>query len=150
ASTYIAKPWRREVYLQPAGFPHPVLGHELAHVVAGSFGAGPFRVAGPLGGWIPDPGRIEGVAVAAAPRDDGDVALEEWAAAMRQVKLLPPLGRVFRLSFLGESSARAYTVAGAFMAWLREQQGAEVVRRWYGGESLLDLTGHDLEAWEAR
>lgn len=150
ASTYIAKPWRREVYLQPAGYPHPVLGHELAHVVAGAFGAGPFRVAGPLGGWIPDPGRIEGVAVASAPRDDGDIALEEWAAAMRQVKLLPPLGRVFRLSFLGESSARAYTVAGAFMAWLREQEGPEVVRRWYGGESLLDLTGHDLSAWEAR
>jgi tetratricopeptide (TPR) repeat protein len=150
ASTYIAKPWRREVYLQPAGFPHPVLGHELAHVVAGAFGAGPFRVAGPLGGLIPDPGRIEGVAVASAPRDDGDVDLEEWAAAMRQVKLLPPLGRVFRLTFLGESSARAYTVAGAFMAWLREERGAEVVRRWYGGESLETLTGESLAGLEAR
>lgn len=150
ASTYIAKPWRREVYLQPAGFPHPVLGHELAHVVAGAFGAGPFRVAGPLRGLIPDPGRIEGVAVASAPRDDGDVDLEEWAAAMRQVKLLPPLGRVFRLTFLGESSARAYTVAGAFTAWLKDERGADVVRRWYGGESLETLTGESLEGLEAR
>lgn len=150
ASTYIAKPWRREVYLQPSGFPHPVLGHELAHVVAGSFGAGPFRVAGPLGGWIPDPGRIEGIAVAAAPRDDGNVDLQQWAAAMRKVNLLPPLERVFRLTFLGESSARAYTVAGAFVSWLREDQGAEVVRRWYGGASLEVLTGHDLGQLEER
>lgn len=150
ATTYIAKPWRREVYLQPAGFPHPVLGHELAHVVAGAFGAGPFRVAGPLGGWVPDPGRIEGVAVAAAPRDDTDVDVEEWAAAMRRVKLLPPLGRVFRLSFLGESSARAYTVAGAFTAWLRQEFGAEVLRRWYGGDSLQVLTGADLDELERR
>ena len=58
--TYIAKPWRGEVYVQAAGFPHPTLGHELAHVVSGSFGVGPFHVAGPLGGIIPDPGRIEG------------------------------------------------------------------------------------------
>lgn len=150
ASTYIAKPWRREVYLQPSGFPHPVLGHELVHVVAGSFGAGPFRIAGPLGGWIPDPGRIEGVAVAGAPRDDGSVDLEEWAAAMRRVELLPPLERVFRLSFLGESSARAYTVAGAFVAWLRAERGADVVRRWYGGESLEVLTGASLGELESR
>ena len=35
ADTYIAKPWRREVYVQAAGYPHPVLGHELMHVLAG-------------------------------------------------------------------------------------------------------------------
>ena len=51
--TYIAKPWRREVYLQVAAYPHPVLGHELAHVIAGAFGQGPFHVAGPLGGLWP-------------------------------------------------------------------------------------------------
>ncbi len=154
ANTYIAKPWRREVYLQPAGFPHPVLGHELSHVVAGSFGSGPFRVAGLLSGIIPDPGRIEGVAVASAPRDDADVTTEQWAAAMQQLGLLPPLDRVFRLSFLGESSARAYTVAGAFVGYLREQHGADVVRAWYGGASLEALTGQSFaeldKAWRAR
>jgi hypothetical protein len=41
----IAKPWRHEVYLRERGYPHPVLRHELAHVVAGSFARGPFRVA---------------------------------------------------------------------------------------------------------
>ncbi len=149
ANTYIAKPWRREIYLQPNGFPHRVIGHELAHVVAGSFGEGPFRIAGPWGGWIPDPGRIEGVAVAAAPWEDTDVGLQEWAAAMRKIDLLPPLSNVFRLSFLGDSSTRAYTVAGAFMSFLRETHGSAVVRGWYGGATLEALTGQSIEALEA-
>src|SRR5262249_28336979 len=68
--TYIAKPWRGEVYLQVHAYPHPVLGHEIAHVVAGSFARGAFKVAGELGGLWPNPGLIEGIAVAASPDDD--------------------------------------------------------------------------------
>ncbi len=150
ANTYIAKPWRREIYLQPAGFPHPVLGHELAHVVAGGFGAGPFRVSGPLRGIIPDPGRIEGVAVAAAPREEADVTTEQWAAAMLRLELLPSLQQVFRLTFLGESSARGYTVAGAFVGWLAKEHGSETVRAWYSGQNLEALTGQSLAALETR
>lgn len=149
ASTYIAKPWRREVYVQFARYPHPVLGHELAHVVAGSFGAGPFRVSGPLGGLWPDPGRIEGIATAAAPSDDPDLTLAEWSRAMLELGLLPPLEAVFRLSFLGENSSKAYTVAGAFVEWLREVHGAAAVRGWYAGQPLSALTGgKDLAALE--
>lgn len=148
ASTYIAKPWRREVYVQFARYPHPVLGHELAHVVAGSFGAGPFRVSGPLGGFIPDPGRIEGVATAATPSDDPELTLAEWSRAMLELDLLPPLSAVFRLSFLGENSSKAYTVAGAFVEWLRATHGAAAVRGWYAGRPLEELTGKDLLALE--
>ncbi|MEB2324513.1 MAG: hypothetical protein OZ921_18505 [Sorangiineae bacterium] len=136
SDTYIAKPWRREVYLQAALYPHPVLGHELAHVLAGSFGAGPLRVSGPLGGLLPDPGRIEGLATAAAPPEDAELGLTEWAKTMQELGLLPPLERVFRLSFLGENSATAYTVAGAFVAWFHDVYGAEALRRWYGDGSL--------------
>jgi len=146
--TYIAKPWRREVYLQPAPYPHPVIGHELAHVVAGSFGAGPFKVAGPLRGLIPDPGRIEGVAVAAAPDEDDDLTIEEWARAMLDLGLLPPLDSVFKLTFLGENSSKAYTVAGAFVDWLHRTRGAEAVRRWYGGADLASVTGKNLAELE--
>ena len=56
-------------------------GHEIAHVVAGSFARGPFRVAGALGGWWPNPGLIEGVAVAASP-DDDELTGAQWARAM--------------------------------------------------------------------
>lgn len=139
--TYIAKPWRREVYVQAAGFPHPTLGHELAHVVSGSFGVGPFRVAGPLAGLIPDPGRIEGVAVAASPGEDEDFTLLEWSKALLDLGLLPNLDSVFRLGFLAKSSNTAYTVAGAFVSFLHDRYGAAVVRGWYGGQPLATLTG---------
>jgi tetratricopeptide (TPR) repeat protein len=144
ARTYIAKPWRNEVYLQAAPYPHPVLGHELAHVVSGSFGRGPFRVAGPLFGIIPDPGRIEGVAVAASPDDNDELTLSEWAAAQLRTGLLPSLSSLFKLSFLGQPASRAYTAAGAFVRFVNDRYGAEAIRRWYAGESLEAVTGRGM------
>ncbi len=148
ASTYIAKPWRREVYLQASGFPHPVLGHELAHVVAGAVGAGPLRVSGRWGGLIPDPGKIEGVATAASPDASADATLEQWSAALLELELLPPLRQIFALEFLSFNSSTAYTVAGAFVRFLHERWGAGAVRRWYAGASLESVTGLSLEALE--
>lgn len=149
SSTYIAKPWRREIYVQAAAYPHPVVGHELAHVLAGSFGAGPFRVSGPLGGWIPDPGRIEGVAVAASPNDNDDFTLDEWAKTLLDLQLLPPLGSVFRLGFLGQNSSTAYTVAGAFLHWFHDHFGAAALRRWYAGEPIELVSGKSFAELEA-
>ena len=140
ADTYIAKPWRREVYLQLHAYPHPVLGHEIAHVVAGSFGRGPFRIAGAARGWWPNPGLIEGVAVAASP-DEEELTDAQWARAMMDLGILPPMQRVFSFGFLGESSAKSYTLAGAFVRWLIARSGTGVVRRWYGGEDVTALTG---------
>lgn len=145
SNTYIAKPWRREVYIQNDNYPHPVLGHELAHVVTGSFARGPFAVAGPLGGWIPDPGRIEGFAVApSVPALESEYSLFEWTRALLDLKLLPPLDRVFRLSFLGQNSSTAYTVAGAVVAWLHDEYGAAPLRAWYAGSSLEQAFGKSL------
>src|SRR5262249_61594324 len=121
-------------------YPHPVLGHELAHVIAGSFGHGPFRIAGDLGGYLPNPGLIEGVAVAASP-DDEDLTDAQWARAMMQIGILPSMQRVFSLGFLGESSAKSYTLAGAFIGWMSEKWGMEAVRRWYGGGGGAGRTG---------
>lgn len=145
ADTYIAKPWRHEVYLQLAAYPHPVLGHELAHVVAGSFGRGPFGIAGLVGGLWPNPGLIEGVAVAAAP-DDDELTDAQWAHAMLDLGVLPPMKTVFSFDFLGSAAAKSYTLAGAFVRWSMERFGAPVVRAWYGGASIEELTG---ESWPA-
>ncbi|MCB9606314.1 MAG: hypothetical protein H6716_06975 [Polyangiaceae bacterium] len=147
-NVYIAKPWRREVYLQAQGYPHPVLGHELAHVVSGAYAKGPFKVPGRMLGVFANPGLIEGTAVAAAPDEDADLTLQQWARAMLDLKLLPSLERVFHLGFLGENSSTAYTVAGAFVEWFRTEQGKEALRRWYGGETLRAITGKDLEGLE--
>ncbi len=150
ADTLIAKPWRAEVYVQLAAYPHPVLGHELAHVVAGSFGRGPFRVSSGRGlaSLVPNPGLIEGVAVAASP-DDDELTDAQWARAMRDVGILPPLAQVFSLQFLGAHASKSYTVAGAFVAYILEKHGAAAVRAWYGGASLEEATGKNLEAQEA-
>ena len=142
AHTYIAKPWREEVYLQLGGYPHPVLGHEIAHVVAGSFGRGPFKIAGQLGGLIPNPGLIEGIAVAASP-DDEDLTDAQWARAMMQIGILPDMRHVFSLGFLGDASAKSYTLAGAFITWLGERFGFDVVRAWYAGGDVTALTKLD-------
>ena len=148
--TYIAKPWRKEVYLQGAPYPHPVLGHELAHVVSGSFAPGPFHVAGPLHGWIPDPGRIEGVAVAASPDENDELSLEEWAAAQLATGLLPNFDSLFKMSFFGQPASRAYTAAGAFLRFIRSEFGAEALRRWYSGEPIEAVTGLSMPALDAR
>jgi tetratricopeptide (TPR) repeat protein len=152
ADTYIAKPWRREVYVQAGAYPHPVIGHELIHVIAGSFGRGPFHIGGSLGALLPNPGLIEGVAVAAQPRE-GELTPNEWAKAMKDLKILPPLHRLFALGFLGENASVAYTVSGAFVGWIHDHWGGAAIRDWYGGRSLPDVTGKswaDLEAaWHA-
>jgi hypothetical protein len=140
ADTYIAKPWRREVYVQTAGYPHPVIGHELAHAVSGAFGQGPFKIAGSAGGLLPNPGLIEGVAVAAAP-PEGDLMPREWAKAMKDLKILPPLSRLFALGFLGENAGVAYTVSGAFVEWIHDKYGPDAIRAWYGGRSIEAVTG---------
>jgi tetratricopeptide (TPR) repeat protein len=142
ADTSIAKPWRHEVYVQLARYPHPVLGHEIAHVVAGSFAPGPFHVGGGL--W-PNPGLIEGIAVATAP-DDDELTDAQWARAMLDLGVLPSMRDLFSLDFLGQSAAKSYTAAGAFVAWAIDTWGTSAVRAWYGGGSIEALTG---KSWDA-
>ena len=134
AETSIAKPWRREVYVQLSGLPAPILGHEIAHVVAGTFGRGPFRIAGGLGGLWPNPGLIEGIAVATSP-DDDELTDAQWARAMLDLGILPSVHDLFSLGFLGENASKSYTVAGAFVSWVLDSWGNAALRAWYGGAS---------------
>lgn len=146
--TSIAKPWRAEIYLQNEPYPHPVLGHELVHALTGPLGRGPFAIAGDLGGLVPNPGLIEGIAVAGSPRDD-NLSADEWSAAMKRIGVLPSVGSLFGLGFLGNASSTSYTAAGSFVGFVRRAHGAETVRRWYGGEPLEGLVGQDWAALEA-
>ena len=148
AHTFIAKPWRDEVYLQLRGWPHPVLHHELVHVVAGNAAEGPFRVGGQAGGWIPDPALIEGVAVALAWEERDGLTPHQWARAMRELELMPSMEQVMGLSFLGQPPRNAYTAAGSFVRHLLDTHGAKPLRRAYRTGDIAAAYGKPIAELE--
>jgi tetratricopeptide (TPR) repeat protein/putative Mn2+ efflux pump MntP len=131
ARVYIAKPWRREVYLQLSEYPHPILAHELAHVVARVAASGPFGVPGALGGVIPEPTLVEGMAVALEPAPRGELTPHQWARAAHEVGVAQPLASLLGPRFFGANQQLAYTLAGSFLRYVLDTQGAETVRRIY-------------------
>ncbi|MSP26365.1 MAG: hypothetical protein EXR75_14665 [Myxococcales bacterium] len=145
--TSVAKPWRREIYLQSDEYPHPVLRHELVHVQAGALARGPFAIAGSFAGLLPDPGLIEGLAEAAAPRDD-DLGIDEWAAAMRRIGVLPRLDQLFSLRFFGAASSTSYAAAGSFIRHLRTRHGPAPIAKLYRGSSFEKVFGATLAELE--
>lgn len=121
--TYIAKPWRKEIYIQHEAWPHSVLRHELAHVFAGAAGDWLFHLS--MTGVVPQLGLVEGIAVAADRRSSGNLSIHQSVRAMKQSGLLPPLAQVFSgLGFWSLPSGRAYTVAGSFVRYLLAEFGA--------------------------
>lgn len=151
AHTQFAKPWRRELHVNAMDFPHPVLKHELAHVFAAAFGAGPFKVAS-VYGLFPHPGIIEGLAVAADDPAD-ELTLHAWAAGMQRNQQLPDLEAMLGVrGFFAQSPARAYTAAGSFLRWLHGEHGAEKLRALYASSDFSRTYGQPLEAlvkgWE--
>jgi tetratricopeptide (TPR) repeat protein len=149
-STYIAKPWRNEVYLQRRSWPHPVLAHEVAHVVAGQAARGPWRVSGRLGGWLPNPALIEGVAVALTWKSRQGLTPHQWARAMLELGRLPRLDQVFGLSFMLQPPSNAYTAAGSFVRFLRERHGPEAVRRAHRRGQVAGAVGVDRATLDAQ
>lgn len=118
AHTYIAKPWRREIYLQHAGWPHPVLKHELAHVFAGAAGDPLLRLS--RRGLLPELGLIEGLAVA-ADWAGGRLTVHQQARALREARLAPAPTSLFGLAFWSQPSSRAYVIAGSFCRYLLDR-----------------------------
>ena len=139
--TYIAKPWRAEVHLQLGAWPHPVLAHEVVHVVAANASQGPFRVAGSAGGWLPNPGWIEGIAVAIEWPTRDALSPHQYVKALRDLERLPPLETVMSLRFLTLSPRIAYTVAGSFVRYLLDDRGADAVRAMHKAASADDAGG---------
>lgn len=137
--TFIAKPWRAEVHLQLRDWPHPVLAHEVVHVVASNAARGPFRVAASAGGLWPNPGLIEGIAVAIEwPERDG-MNPHQYARAIKDLGELPQVATFMGLGFLRLPASKAYTSAGSFVRWLLDTRGAAVVREVHRSGSLRSL-----------
>lgn len=145
ADTYIAKPWRREVYLQLSEHPHPVLKHEVAHVVAGTFGRPPFRIAAGAWGLVPIPGLIEGAAVAVGWERD-QLSAHQWSRAMLELGIARSAEDVLGLSFLGRVAAQSYTLSGSFCRFLLDRYGARRFRILYATGDFRRAYGREARA----
>lgn len=150
--TQFAKPWRREVHVNDAPFPHPVVKHELVHAMAAPFGARPFGVTATVFGLFPHAGLIEGLAVAADEPVD-DLTLHQWAAGMKAEKLLPDLRELMKpTGFYASAASRSYSAAGSFVHWLGERHGGEKLRQLYAHGDFQGVYGQSLDAlaseWE--
>jgi hypothetical protein len=145
--TSVAKPWRREIYVTVQEPPHNVLRHELVHAVTARLGQGPFAVAGRLNGYLPNPGLIEGMAVA-GQGPAGDLTVHQWAAAMKKLALLPELDNIFGLGFFGQNAPTAYTAAGSFCDWIQGSFGAKALKHAYKTGSFEQATHRTLAALE--
>jgi hypothetical protein len=135
----MAKPWRREIYLDHRGFPHPSLRHEIAHAVASAFGDPIFGVATRHGVFI-NPGLVEGLAVAIDwPATYDRPTPHEAVRALQELGMDPSIERLLSLEFVSVSSARGYTTAGSFLRFLLDTYGAAKLRAVY-------RSGGDFEA----
>jgi hypothetical protein len=155
----MAKPWRREIYLEHRDFPHPSLRHEIAHVVAAEFGDRWFQVSAREVLGLPlliNPGLIEGLAVAAdwPGSYDRELTPDQSVRAMQELGLSPSIHELLSLAFLSLSSARSYTTAGSFMHFLLRRHGAPALRALYrsGGDfsAAYGVSADELQAqWRA-
>jgi hypothetical protein len=135
----MAKPWRREIYLEHRPFPHGSLRHEIAHAVASAFGDPVFGVATKHGVFA-NPGLIEGLAVAIDwPGGYERPTPHEAVRAMQDLGVQPSIRQLLSLQFFSVSSARGYTTAGSFLRFLLDSHGAAKLRALYH-------TGGDFEA----
>ncbi len=137
--TLIAKPWRSEIYLQAAGWPHPALGHEVTHAVLKEAAQGPFAVAGRFRGLIPNPGIVEGAAVALAwdVRDEMDP--DQWSRIMLDRDELPPARALMSLRFSALHPRRAYMAAGSLARFCIASRGTDAFLRDYRDGAIDDL-----------
>lgn len=151
----MAKPWRREIYLEHRAFPHTSLRHEIAHAVAAEFGDPMFGVAARHVLGVPvyfSPGLVEGLAVALDwPGEAGYQRLtpHEAVRALQGLGAKPSIRSLLSLEFFRFSSAAGYTTAGSFLRYLLDEYGAEKLRAMYGsGGDFEGVYGKPLAALE--
>ena len=106
AGTEYAKPWLAELHVVDAPPPHPVLRHEMVHVVAARVARGPLGVPARALVLV-NAGLVEGLAAALeTPR--GRWTVDEWARAAKELGLLPDVAAIVGpAGFYAQPPARA-------------------------------------------
>ena len=137
-NTSVEDPFGHGFHIHAQGFPHPVLKHELAHVFTVPWS--PLKVSLKIG-------LHEGIAVA-ADWDEGRLTGHQWAKAMRQMKIAPPLSAIMGIGFWGHAGSRSYLLAGSFVRFLVDTYGIEKFRNVFPTGNFLRHYAKDLTSLE--
>ncbi len=137
--TSVEDPFGHGFHIHAQGFPHPVLKHELAHVFTVPWS--PLKVSLKIG-------LHEGIAVA-ADWNEGRLTGHQWAKAMRQMEIAPPLSGIMGFGFWGHAGARSYLFAGSFVRFLVDTYGMEKFKGVFPTGNFTKHYGKDLYALEA-
>ena len=142
--TTIANPIHKEIHLIYNSFPHPILKHELTHVMAGDFGTDFLRMS-------PKVGLLEGIAVAADWSGDG-YTRHQYAKSMIRRGMAPAIQDLVGFGFWYAPAPISYTLMGSFSRFLIDTYGIDNFKHLYKtgdfsvyGKSLDELAGEWLE-----
>lgn len=138
-STSVEDPFGHGFHIHAQGFPHPVLKHELAHVFTVPWS--PLKVSLKIG-------LHEGIAVA-ADWSEGRLTAHQWAKAMRQMEIAPPLSAIMGIGFWGHAGSRSYLLAGSFVRFLVDTYGIEKFKGVFPTGNFVKHYGKDLQSLEA-
>ena len=136
--TSVEDPFGHGFHIHAQGFPHPVLKHELAHVFTVPWS--PLKVSLKIG-------LHEGIAVA-ADWDEGRLTGHQWAKAMRELEVAPPLSGIMGIGFWGHAGSQSYLLAGSFVRFLVDTYGIEKFKGVFPTGNFVKHYAKDLSALE--
>ncbi len=138
-ATSIEDPIAGEIHVNLATPPHPVLAHELAHVLSAPLGLPGIGISRRFG-------LVEGLASALGDRPTDRLTLHQRAAALRRLGLMPDLERLLGATgFWSEAGPRAYPAMGSFVRWLLTVRGPELFGRAYPWGAIEETYGESLD-----
>lgn len=121
--TTVANPIHNEIHLVYDSFPHPILKHELVHVMSGEFGNDILKLS-------PKIGLLEGIAVAADWRGKRFTP-HQWAKVMLEMDIAPEIKDIVGFGFWYAPSEVSYTIMGSFSRYLIDTYGIEDYKKVY-------------------
>lgn len=137
--TTIANPVHKEIHIVYNSFPHPILKHELVHVMAGDFGSDFLKIS-------PKIGLLEGLAVAADWNVNG-YTRHQWSKSMIEKNMAPDIEDIIGFGFWYAPPQVSYTLMGSFSRYLIDTYGIEDFKTLYKtgdfsvyGKSLSELS----------
>lgn len=143
-ATTIANPIHKEIHLVYYYFPHPVLKHELTHVLSSEFGTRFLKIS-------PKVGLIEGLAVAADWNNSDGFNPHEWSLGMLKANNNLDIHNILGYGFWRASASKSYTLMGSFVRFLINKYGIEKFKTVYK-KGEFDVYGKDLNTlikeWE--